>query len=348
MISVSCLCYDPARSGTIVSGGMGRGAGSQGPSSTMSSPVLTLRLRTASSRYRTQSKSSPYFSTSRTVPGFPGDNVFLMCHVRWDFAMSSVDTMWQVLVILMDVGISVSSLRRKLWYETMFLSRKNSQRSGMQRDGVVYFLYSMRKSWHVVSDIIRLRAHYLTFFTAEDAESRREEQHKIRCSLRFSAISAVKKPDIRKNVRYWASSCLLLIFSRKISCFRKTPYDQDSFNITDTILDMFTEREYSEIQAWGVYQMVALLSGFLPEVSFSPRTTRESASFSQKITGQETNEDAARAGVLCDLAVLWASWFHAFSIHPCPLQCCWIKDYEPRRCGISVDNGTRPHTSWAP
>ena len=33
------------------------------------------------------------FFTSLTVPGFPGDKVFLICHVRRDFAMSSVEMM---------------------------------------------------------------------------------------------------------------------------------------------------------------------------------------------------------------------------------------------------------------
>ena len=77
--------------------------------------------------------------------------------------------------------------------------------------------------------------------------------------------------------------------------------------MTGTILDMFTEREYSDIQTWGVYQMVALLSGFLPEVSFSPGTARESASFSQKITGQETDDGATGTGCPGDIVVLRAA-----------------------------------------
>ena len=66
-----------------------------------------------------------------------GDNVFLICHVRRDCAVFSVETLWQVLVLLMDVGISGSSSRRKLWHETMFLSRKNSHRSKIQRRTVI-------------------------------------------------------------------------------------------------------------------------------------------------------------------------------------------------------------------
>ena len=52
--------------------------------------------------------------------------------------------------------------------------------------------------------------------------------------------------------------------------------------------------------------MVALLSGFLSEVSCSPRANRESASFSPQITGKEANQGATTAGVPRGLAVLRA------------------------------------------
>ena len=49
--------------------------------------------------------------------------------------------------------------------------------------------------------------------------------------------------------------------------------------------------------------MAALLSGFLSEVSFSPRATRESSSFSPQITGKEAHQGATTAGVTRGLAV---------------------------------------------
>ena len=50
--------------------------------------------------------------------------------------------------------------------------------------------------------------------------------------------------------------------------------------------------------------MVALLSGFLSEVSCSTRANRESASFSPQITGKKANQGATTAGVTRGLAVL--------------------------------------------
>jgi hypothetical protein len=52
--------------------------------------------------------------------------------------------------------------------------------------------------------------------------------------------------------------------------------------------------------------MAALLSGFLSEVSFSPRAKRESSSVSPQITGKEANQGATTAGVTRGLAVLRA------------------------------------------
>jgi len=49
--------------------------------------------------------------------------------------------------------------------------------------------------------------------------------------------------------------------------------------------------------------MAALLSGFLSEVSFSPRTKRESSSLSPQIIGKEANQGATTAGVTRGLAV---------------------------------------------
>jgi hypothetical protein len=49
--------------------------------------------------------------------------------------------------------------------------------------------------------------------------------------------------------------------------------------------------------------MVALLSGFLSEVSCSPRATRESSALSPQIIGTAANPGATTAGVTRDLAL---------------------------------------------
>ena len=49
--------------------------------------------------------------------------------------------------------------------------------------------------------------------------------------------------------------------------------------------------------------MAALLSGFLSEVSCSPRAPRESATLSPHMTGKEANPGATTAGVTRGLAV---------------------------------------------
>jgi hypothetical protein len=48
--------------------------------------------------------------------------------------------------------------------------------------------------------IISLATHYLTFFTAEDAEFRRERKNPLRFPLGFSALSAVKKSSQLPNM----------------------------------------------------------------------------------------------------------------------------------------------------
>jgi len=49
--------------------------------------------------------------------------------------------------------------------------------------------------------------------------------------------------------------------------------------------------------------MAALLSGFLSDVSVSPRATRESSSFSPPMTGKEANQGATTAGLTRGLVV---------------------------------------------
>ena len=80
--------------------------------------------------------------------------------------------------------------------------------------------------------------------------------------------------------------------------------------------------------------MAALLSGFLSEVSCSPRATRESAALSPQITGKEANPGATTAGVARDLAVLRAYALEGFP-HRCPFAQKRRSSGEGSRCLVA-------------